>query len=147
MFWIFCYNCLIEAILKNIQNMFLEVLNTMFLHNFWVNLSLLERRFCASLVIIIMNFIVVLSVGIKRVDCIVIFTAGPREVIFDFLDVMLPLLMWKIGFSCAVVPPVPMTTRTPFWSASLPWTSISRNITCGVTGQIWLSQGTTQVSL
>ena len=35
-----------------------------------LKLSPLELRFCGIQIVTIMNFVVVLSVGIKRVDCI-----------------------------------------------------------------------------
>ena len=54
----------------NIQNIYsFKVLNTIFLHNLWLTVTH-KRRFRDSQIVIITNFVVVSSVGVKRVVCI-----------------------------------------------------------------------------
>ena len=66
-----CWNLLTKAILIIIQNICcLKYWIIMFLHNFWFTVTSLEEGFHASQVVSIRNFVVVSSVGIKRVDCI-----------------------------------------------------------------------------
>ena len=54
------------------KHMFLEVLNTIFLPNFWlIVIAWAKGLYCTSQIIIRMYFAIVLSVGIKRLDYIV----------------------------------------------------------------------------
>ena len=68
--WDICWNRLSESILTNIQNIcFFKIFNTIFMHNLRLMVPL-KRRFRDSQIVIITNFVVVSSVGIKRVVCI-----------------------------------------------------------------------------
>ena len=59
-----------EAILTNIQNIcFLKALNTIFLHSLCLILLPLMLRFRDRQIVILTIFVVVSSVGIKRVVC------------------------------------------------------------------------------
>ena len=61
-----CYNYLTETILTNVQNIhFLKLLNTIFFNNL-LPLLPLKQRICDTQIVIITNFIIVLSVCIKR---------------------------------------------------------------------------------
>ena len=61
---------LTEAILTNIQNICIfKVLNTIILHNLWLIVTH-KRMFPDIQIVITRNFVVVLSVGVKRVVCI-----------------------------------------------------------------------------
>ena len=51
--------------------MFLQVLNTLFL-NICIYLSHHEPSICSIQIVVIMNFVVISHVDIKRVDCIVV---------------------------------------------------------------------------
>ena len=72
-FFTACFGYLLELpceailTLTNIQNMCLEVLNTMFMHNFWLTVSS-WKKFQHSQIIIITIYVIVLSVSIKRID-------------------------------------------------------------------------------
>ena len=61
-----CWNCLCEAILTNIQNICCLKFNA-----FVINCYLLSEGYVTFKIAIITNFVVVPSVGIKRVDCII----------------------------------------------------------------------------
>ena len=81
MFWIFSLS---EAILTNIQNICCLKFNAILLH-ISHQLSPLERRVRDIQIVIVTNFVVLSSVGIKRVDCITL-SAGSYHIYPTYLD-------------------------------------------------------------
>ena len=68
--------------------MLLEVLNNNVPAKFLINCHLLREGFCASQIISITNFVIVLSVSILRADCIFSWRSKKKNICLDtsFID-------------------------------------------------------------